>query len=133
MSASAPVAETPAGLSSAEAERRLREFGFNEPVAARRVSVWSELAPLLMNPLALVLIVAGVISGVLGQVADAAIIVTVVVLGAAINFRQTYRSHQELARLQAQVSLQATVRRDGAWAEVEIGRASCRERVYVLV
>ncbi|MBS1824606.1 MAG: magnesium-translocating P-type ATPase [Acidobacteria bacterium] len=118
MSAEEPVAGTPAGLSSAEASRRLREAGFNEPVAARRVSVWSELLPLLMNPLALVLIVAGVISGVLGQMADAAIIVTVVVLGGAINFRQTYRSHQELARLQAQVSLQATVWRDGAWVEV---------------
>ena len=36
MNANEPVARTPAGLSSAEASRRLRELGFNEPVAARR-------------------------------------------------------------------------------------------------
>ncbi len=118
MEANARNPAIPAGLTSAEAERRLREFGWNEPVAVRRVSVWRELAPVLLNPLAVVLLAAGAISGMLGEVADAAIIVTVVVLGAALNFRQTYSAHRAMGRLQEQVSLQATVRRDGAWVEL---------------
>jgi len=113
-----PIPATPAGLSSADAESRLREFGPNEPMQSQRLSVWREFAPLFLNPLALVLIVAGVVSGMLGEVADAAIIVTVVLLGAAINFRQTFRSHRAMARLQEQVSLRATLLRDHAWVEL---------------
>jgi Ca2+-transporting ATPase len=46
------------GLSSAEAERRLRRDGPNELPRARRVSLWSMIASQLRDPLILVLLVA---------------------------------------------------------------------------
>ncbi len=56
----------------------------------------------------------------LGQVTDAAIIVTMVVLGVGINFWQSYRSQQAAEALRSMVTPTATVRRDGAWQEVPI-------------
>jgi Mg2+-importing ATPase len=51
---------------------------------------------------------------------DALIIVTMVVLGVAINFWQSYRSQQAAERLRMSVRPTATVRRDGAWIEAPL-------------
>ena len=47
------------------------------------------------------------------------IIITVVLVGAAINFRQTYRSQRAVERLRQQVTPTATVLRDAAWGEIQ--------------
>src|SRR4051812_18362836 len=82
------------GLSSAQAAERLKEFGFNEPAAVKRQSALVSFLLLFMNPLAVILLLAGAISGFLGQVTDAVIISTIVVLGTLINFLQTWRSQR---------------------------------------
>ncbi len=43
------------GLSSAEADARLREFGPNDPAPARRRSAVTELLLLFLNPLIIIL------------------------------------------------------------------------------
>ena len=103
------------GLSGAEAARRLAEYGPNEPAPVRRLSAVVQLLHLFANPLVIILLVASAIAGTLGQAVDAVIIVTMVVLGVAINFWQSYRSQQAADRLRASVSPTATVLRDGAW------------------
>jgi Mg2+-importing ATPase len=57
---------------------------------------------------------------VLGQQADAGIIVTIVVLGVGLNFWQTYRSNQAAEALNASVMPTATVLRDGRWQEIPL-------------
>jgi Mg2+-importing ATPase len=111
---------TEAGLTSAEAAGRLGEYGPNEPVAAHRAHAAAQLARLFANPLVLILLVASLISALLGQVTDAAIIATIVMLSVGINFWQTYRSEQAATRLRSLVTLTATVSRDGAWHEVPV-------------
>ena len=108
------------GLTSAEAARRLAQFGPNEPVVARRLSGLLQLLRLFANPLVIILFVASAISVVLGQAADAAIIVTMVMLGVAINFWQGYRSQQAAEALRSMVTPTATVCRDGTWQEIAI-------------
>jgi P-type Mg2+ transporter len=108
------------GLSSAEAERRFDQYGPNEPVQVRRFSAVAQLLRLFANPLVAILLVASVISALLGQGLDATIIVTIVLLGVAINFWQTYRSQQATERLRSMVAPTATVRRDGEWREVPL-------------
>ena len=66
------------------------------------------------NPLVVILLVAGLASAILGEVADAAIIGGIVLLSAGINFWQTFRSERAVTRLQEQVAPTATVLRDGA-------------------
>src|SRR5579872_1513977 len=114
------MAEPASGLTSAEAARRLAEYGPNEPAPVRRLSAVVQLLQLFANPLVIILLVASAISGVLGQPADALIIVTMVALGVAINFWQSYRSQQAADRLRASVSPTATVLRDGTWQETPL-------------
>ena len=109
-----------AGLSGAEAARRLTQYGPNEPAPVRRLSAVVQLLHLLASPLVVILLVASAIAGSLGQPVDALIIVTMVVLGVAINFWQSYRSQQAADQLRASVSPTATVLRDGAWQETPL-------------
>src|SRR5215831_13737485 len=109
-----------AGLTSEEAARRLAQYGANEPVHIRRFSAIQHLLQLLDNPLLLILCVAALISSLLGQHADAGIIVTIVVLGVGLNFWQTFRSNRAAEALNASVMPTATVRRDGEWREVPL-------------
>ena len=111
---------TEQGLSGAEAARRLAEYGPNEPAPVRRLSAVIQLFHLFANPLVIILLVASAIAGSLGQRVDALIIVTMVVLGVAINFWQSYRSQQAADRLRASVNPTATVLRDGAWLETPL-------------
>ena len=106
------------GLTEAEARRRLREFGPNDPAPRRRGAVLVELALLFVNPLVVILLIACVLSAVLGQQADAAIIFVIAMLSVAINFFQTYRSDRAVRRLREHVCLTATVLRDGTWRDV---------------
>ncbi|MBI3492448.1 MAG: HAD-IC family P-type ATPase, partial [Acidobacteria bacterium] len=108
------------GLTTAEAARLLAQFGPNEPAPVRRLPVVVQLLHLFANPLVLILLVASAISIALDQRTDAAIIVTIVLVGTSINFWQTYRSHQAADRLRASVTPTATVKRDGAWQEVPL-------------
>ncbi len=106
------------GLTSADAAARLAQFGPNEAFTTKHRSPLHDLLLLFVNPLAIILLFAAVLSGFLGQTVDAAIIVTMVVLGNLINFFQTYRSQSAAEKLRLKVQPSATVLRDGAWAEI---------------
>jgi P-type Mg2+ transporter len=107
-----------AGLSTAEAQRRLRDVGRNEPVAAPSPVGAAAVARLFANPLVIILLLASAASAALGDVLNAAIIVTMVVLSVTLNFVQTYRSDRAARRLREQVVPRATVLRDGQWTEI---------------
>jgi len=107
------------GLSSEQAAELLQKFGPNEPALKKKNSRASELLQLFLSPMVLILLLASGASAFLGQFIDAAIIVTVVLVGIGINFVQTYRSQQAAERLRDRVSPTATVRRDGDWEEVQ--------------
>jgi Mg2+-importing ATPase len=108
------------GLTSAEAARRLAEYGPNEPVRVRRLSALHQLARLFATPFVAILLVAAIISATLGERADALLIVTIVVLGVGLNFWQTFRSGVAAEKLKTSVMPTATVLRDGQWQETPI-------------
>ncbi len=111
------TAPTP-GLTSQEAAARLQQFGPNDPAPRRRTSAAAELVRLFLSPLVLMLLIAAVVSAFLGEAADAGIIIAIVLLSVAVDFVQTHRSAQAVARLQRRVAPTATVLRDGEWREV---------------
>jgi P-type Mg2+ transporter len=106
------------GLASFEAAERLGQYGPNEPAPARRGAAVVGLLFLFLNPLIIILLVAGLASFFLGDAPDALIILVIVLLGVSINFIQTYRSQQAVNRLRAHVTPTATVLRDGTWQEI---------------
>ena len=107
-----------AGLSADEAALRFAQFGPNEPVRLRRGALLADLTALFANPLVVILLIAGLISFVLGNTADASIILIVILLGVTLNFVQTFRSSRAMDRLRAHVAPTATVLRAGIWREV---------------
>jgi P-type Mg2+ transporter len=106
------------GLSSEEAATRLSEYGPNEPAPAKHGAAIVELLLLFVNPLVIILLVASIASFILGNAADASIILVMVLLGVSINFFQTYRSQRAIDKLRETVTPTATVLRDGAWREI---------------
>jgi P-type Mg2+ transporter len=107
------------GLTSKEAQALLARYGPNDPTPVARGAIARELLALFLNPLVVILLIAAVISGILGQTADAGIIFVMVLLGAGINFAQTYRSQRAIDHLREHVSLTATVLRDQTWQEIK--------------
>jgi len=106
------------GLTSAEAARLLAEHGPNELAPARRAANVIRILGLFANPLVIILLIASLVSGILGERLNASIIVVMVLLSVALNFFQTYRSERAAERLRQQVAPTATALRDGEWVEV---------------
>lgn len=113
----APAAQ--AGLTDPQAAERLRQYGPNDPAPRRHGTLAVELLLLLVNPLVIILLVASLVSLVLGQRADAAIILVIAMSSVAINFVQTYRSGKAIEALREHVSLTATVMRNGSWGDLK--------------
>jgi Ca2+-transporting ATPase len=74
------------GLSAAEAARRLAAQGPNELKESKRISPWQIFFGQFKSLIVWILIAAGVISGLLGEVVDCTAILAIVVLNAAIGF-----------------------------------------------
>jgi Mg2+-importing ATPase len=69
---------SPGGLTAEEVHKRLRESGPNEPTVGRHGATIQQLLVFLANPLVLILLVASIITAILGEVLNASIIVLMV-------------------------------------------------------
>src|SRR5215475_7063653 len=103
------------GLSGDEARQRLAEFGPNEPAPVQRATVVKQLLLLFANPLVVILLIASLVSAMIGDVVNASIIIVIVMLSGALNFTQTARSQRTAERLRKGVAPVATALRDGEW------------------
>jgi P-type E1-E2 ATPase len=106
-----------AGLSQAEAERRLAERGEREPPATR--STWSIVRANVLTPFNMVLVALGVLTLVFSDWRDA-LFLFIVVANAGIGIAQELRAKRALDRLAALVAPRATVVRDGEPKEVAV-------------
>src|SRR5262245_18096855 len=101
------------GLSSSEAARRLEAVGANELSRGEPGSAVLQFLSHFLNPLVLILLTASLVSGFLGDTANAAIITLIILLSVTLDFVQERRSGQAAERLRQTVALSATVIRDG--------------------
>jgi Ca2+-transporting ATPase len=101
------------GLSATEAAQRLASNGPNALQEGKRIRPLQVFLGQFKSLIIWILIVAGVISGVLGDVVDAIAILAIVVLNAAIGFYQEFNAEQSIAALKKMAAPQAKVRRDG--------------------
>ena len=109
------------GLSTKEAERRLREYGPNVVAQERRHPRFRLLAKALINPLVVLLLVLAAASFLTGDFRAGGVILLMVVLGVVLRFVQETRADSAAAKLRAMISVHATVRRDGQARETPIG------------
>jgi P-type Ca2+ transporter type 2C len=101
------------GLSPEEVERRAGQYGANEILERLPRSLWRMLLDQFSDFMILVLIGAAIISGVIGELADALAIVVIVLLNGAIGFVQEYRAERAIAALKLLAAQSARVRRGG--------------------
>jgi Ca2+-transporting ATPase len=107
------------GLSVAQARARLSEVGANVIRGRQRSAAWRLFLEQFTSMLVVVLLAAAVVSGVfLGAAVDAAVIVAIVILNAALGFVQRYRAENALAALQELSAPTAVVVRQGAETRV---------------
>ena len=107
------------GLTEGEADERLRRFGPNVLPTVARVSVFRRLARQFHNPLIYVLLAATVVTLLLRDYLDAAVIFAVVVINPIIGFIQESRAEAALEALRTLVRTEARVIRDGRERKVD--------------
>jgi P-type Ca2+ transporter type 2C len=91
------AAASAGGLSLAEAADRLARYGPNELPRARATPWWRLVADQLRDPLILVLLVAAVLTVATGDLADASVIVLVIVMNTAVGVVQEIKAGQAIA------------------------------------
>lgn len=106
------------GLSDSEARRRLVDFGPNQLTIAVRPSPVTLLAAQFKNLLIIILLVAAVLSGILGQVVEALAIGVIVLFAVVLGFVQEWRAERALEALQELAAPLAVVIRGGVEREV---------------
>jgi len=101
------------GLTSAEARRRLAEFGENRVRNERRADAITLFAAQFKSPIILILIGAAIVSLFLQDRTDATLILAIVLASGVLGFWQEYSATDAVAKLRALVETKARVLRDG--------------------
>jgi P-type Mg2+ transporter len=109
----AGLGTSPAGLSTAEAARRLEQQGPNE-IGAQSRSLGKLVLEQARNGINLLLTGAGILTIVTGDLTDGAIILALIVLNVGLSIFQEYRAELALAALRNLLPMKARVMRDGA-------------------
>ncbi|NLD43807.1 MAG: magnesium-translocating P-type ATPase [Chloroflexi bacterium] len=104
---------TAEGLPQEEAEARLRQYGPNAMQAGPRTAALALLAGQFKSPLVLILIFAAVVSAIVGEWVDAAIILVIVLGSTLLSFIQEYNASNAVERLRSRVVVRANVLRSG--------------------
>jgi P-type Ca2+ transporter type 2C len=106
------------GLSNEEAARRLEERGANELEDRGTRSPWAILWDQFTSTMIVILIVAALVSALLGDYEDSIAIAVIVVLNAALGFGQEYRAERAMAALQQLSAPRVKVRREDRVREI---------------
>lgn len=101
------------GLTKAEADKRLREGGANSLVAKRRKTIIERFIDQFKDFMIAVLLVAAIVAAFSGEIADAVIILLVVVLNAIFGVFQEVQAEAAIDALKEMSAPMAHVRRDG--------------------
>jgi len=106
------------GLSENEVNSRLEKYGYNELKKEEKISLLTLFFNQFKNILIIILLIAIVLSALVGEVVDAAIIGVIVVFCAVLGFIQEYRAERALEALKKMLSPAITVLREGREEEV---------------
>ncbi|MEL7564858.1 MAG: calcium-translocating P-type ATPase, SERCA-type [Dehalobacterium sp.] len=107
------------GISNEEAEHRLASYGPNTLQERPPRSLISMFIGQLKEVLVLILIVAAIVSGALGEWADTFVILVIVLLNAALGVFQENKAEQALKALKAMTKNMVKVLRSGKMSQVE--------------
>ncbi|MCT8139770.1 calcium-translocating P-type ATPase, SERCA-type [Anaerobacillus sp. CMMVII] len=106
------------GLTDEEASKRLKQFGYNKLDEGETVSAFFLFIAQFKDFMVIVLLVATLISGLLGEYIDAITIMLIILLNGILGFIQERKAEKSLAALKELSAPQMTVLRAGEWIKV---------------
>lgn len=101
------------GLTTKEAEKRLKKYGLNTFTERHHQSAVFAFFEEFKNPLVIMLLCASAISFFSGSYVSSVLIISIIVISSVINFFVSYKSQKSAEKLASQIQPRALVRRDG--------------------
>jgi Ca2+-transporting ATPase len=105
------------GLTEKEAKKRLKQFGTNELKEGKKPSALLLFFGQFKDFMVLILLIATVISGFLGEYVDAIAIIAIVIINAFLGFFQERRAEKSLEALKQLSAPESIVLRNGEWGK----------------
>jgi len=122
---------SPQGLSSEQAAERLETYGRNELAKQRKHSAVKEFLAHFKSPLVVILLIAGIISGVLGELANTVIIISIIFISVILDYYQESKAEKAAELLKQKVTSTATVQRDGQRQEIKLPEIVPGDVIYL--
>lgn len=107
------------GIDSSKADALLEKYGKNKLDEGKKKTTLQRFIEQLKDPMVIILIVAAVISGFAGEVADVVIILLVVLLNAILGVVQEGKAEMAIEALQKMASPYSKVRRNGHTIQIK--------------
>jgi H+-transporting ATPase len=112
------LGSSPDGLSQAEAQKRLTQYGPNELVE-KKTNLFLKFLSYFWGPVPWMIEIAVILSGVVGHWPDFFIILLLLVANAVVGFWEEHQAGNAIAALKARLAIKARVKRDGKWITPE--------------
>jgi H+-transporting ATPase len=114
----AKLGSSPDGLSQAEAEKRLTQYGPNE-IEEKKTNPFLKFLTYFWGPIPWMIEAAVILSAVARHWPDFAIILLLLMANAVVGFWEEHQAGNAIAALKAKLAIKARVRRDGKWTTPE--------------
>ena len=108
------LGSSPEGLTQAEAEKRLTQYGPNE-IAEEKTNPLLKFLSYFWGPIPWMIEVAVILSGVVRHWPDFFIILLLLIANAVVGFWEEREAGNAIAALKAKLAIKARVKRDGKW------------------
>jgi H+-transporting ATPase len=114
----AKLESSPDGLTQAEAQRRLAQYGPNE-ITQEKINPFLKFLTYFWGPIPWMIEGAVLLSAIVRRWPDFFIILVLLVANAVVGFWEEYQAGNAIAALKAQLAIKARVRRGGKWITLE--------------
>jgi H+-transporting ATPase len=105
---------SPDGLTQAEAQKRLTQYGPNE-IEEKKTNAFLKFLSYFWGPIPWMIEVAVILSGVVGHWPDFFIILLLLLANAVVGFWEEREAGNAIAALKSKLAIKARVKRDGKW------------------
>ncbi|MGA8712733.1 MAG: plasma-membrane proton-efflux P-type ATPase, partial [Roseiarcus sp.] len=108
------LGSSPAGLTQAEAQKRLAKYGPNE-IAEKKTNEILKFLSYFWGPIPWMIEAAVILSAAAGHWPDFGIILLLLLANAVVGFWEEHQAGNAIAALKASLAIKARVKRDGKW------------------
>ncbi len=111
------LSSSPGGLSSEEAQKRLKEYGYNE-IVEEKINPIRKFLNFFWGPIPWMIEVALIISLLIQHWEEFTVILILLIINGVVGFYQEYKADNAIDLLKEKLSYHLHVLRDGKWVEL---------------